>query len=171
MDPQLCQLFARYNRWMNEKLYAVCADFSDEERKRDRGAPFGSMHGTLNHLLLADHVWLGRFKGKPYAARSLGQELYSDFEELRAARAALDDEIEAWVGTLSQEELQGTLRFMPFSVQVEREGPLWFCLTHFFNHQTHHRGQLTALIEAAGGDCGVTDLLQLPDSPMRLADG
>jgi uncharacterized damage-inducible protein DinB len=168
MDPQICRTLARYNRWMNEKLYAICQGFSDEERKLDRGAPFASMHGTLNHLLLADRIWMGLFRGEPYPAQSLGQELYSDFTELRAARADQDAEIETWIGSLSAEALQGTLRFRPISTPVEREGPLWFCLTHFFNHQTHHRGQLTALIEAAGGDCGVTDLLRLPDSPMRL---
>jgi uncharacterized damage-inducible protein DinB len=170
MDPQIYRTFAHYNRWMNEKLYAICAGFSDEERKRDRGAPFGSMHGTLNHLLLADRIWMGRFQGRPYPAQSLSQEVYSNFAELQAARAEQDAEIETWVGSLSAEALQAPLCFRTISTPAEREGPLWFCLTHFFNHQTHHRGQLTQLIEEAGGDCGVTDLLQLPDSPMRLLE-
>ena len=59
--PAYCQLMARYNRWMNERLYALCAGLDDDERKRDRGAFFGSIHGTLNHLLWGDRMWLGRF--------------------------------------------------------------------------------------------------------------
>src|SRR6267378_5476637 len=77
------RMMAGYNHWMNEKLYAVCAQVSDEDRRRDRKAFFRSIHGTLNHLLLTDRGWLGRFNGKPWTFRSLDQELYADFHELR----------------------------------------------------------------------------------------
>lgn len=159
---------ARYNRWMNEKLYAVCAELSDEARKEDRRAPFTSIHGTLNHLLLADRVWLGRFTGAPFPARSLDQELYADFDELRRERVKTDDEIEAWVNGLTDEALAAPFRFTSMMNPQTFEGPLWFTVAHFFNHQTHHRGQLTTLLEQAGADFGVTDLLRLPDSPLRV---
>jgi uncharacterized damage-inducible protein DinB len=91
MTPEHARVMARYNRWMNEKLYGVAEKLSDEERKKDRGAFFGSIHRTFNHLLLADRVWLGRFAGVvlpegdfgPGGIRSLDQELYADFDELR----------------------------------------------------------------------------------------
>jgi len=154
---------ARYNRWMNDRLYEVCAGIPDEVRKEDRGAFFRSVHGTLNHLLLADRVWLGRFTGRPFAAaRSLDQELYSDFDELRRERAKTDDEIEAWVGSLTEEALAEPLRFVSMSDPQEYAIPLWFTTAHFFNHQTHHRGQLTTLLFQVGADSGVTDLLRLP---------
>lgn len=168
MDVETYRALARYNRWMNEKLYAVCAELSEAARKEDRGVPFRSMHGLLNHMLLADLAWMGRFTGEPFAAKSLDQELYADFAELRAARVATDQRIETWVGELTAEDLQRELRFRGVTFPEERACPLWFPLTHFFNHQTHHRGQLTALIEQAGGDCGVTDFFRLPDGPVRL---
>lgn len=167
---ELYRLMASYNRWMNERLYAVCAELSDEERKRDRRAPFHSIHGTLNHLLLADRVWLGRFTGAPFAAQSLDQELYADFAELRREREVTDAAIEAWVAGLDEAALQATFRFTAFTSPVTREMPLWFCASHFFNHQTHHRGQLTTLLEQVGADFGVTDLLVLPGGPLRVVD-
>ncbi len=86
--PEYCRLLARYNRWMNGKLYTLCAGLPDAERKQDRHAFFRSIHGTLNHLLLGDRIWLGRFLGQPFQVQSLGQELYSDFDELRDAAYA-----------------------------------------------------------------------------------
>ena len=156
------QTLARYNRWMNERLYAICAQMSEEERKLDRGAPFRSMHRTLNHLLLTDRAWLGRFHSQPFPVKSLDQELYADFEELRRERAITDAEISAWAAALSDEILDGDLTFTSISVPATHTKPMWLCALHLFNHQTHHRGQLTTLIEQAGYDCGVTDLGALP---------
>jgi uncharacterized damage-inducible protein DinB len=153
---------AQYNRWMNEKLYAICETMTDEERKRDRGAPFRSIHGVLNHLLLADRVWLGRYSGNPFPATALDQELYSSFDELKRERAITDAAIEAWLETFDEEKLAGNLTFTGMSNPVERTVPNWTVVQHVFNHQTHHRGQLTALIEQAGYDCGVTDIMMLP---------
>ena len=82
---QAC-LLAQYNAWMNDKLYAACAALSDDERKRDRGAFFGSIHATLNHLLVADSIWMGRFEGQPFAFKGLDQELHASFDELRTHR-------------------------------------------------------------------------------------
>ncbi|MCZ7681755.1 MAG: DinB family protein [Sandaracinaceae bacterium] len=158
---------ARYNRWMNEKLYAVAGELSDEERKRDRGAFFGSIHRTLNHLLLADRVWLGRFTGAtleqgelgPGGIRTLDQELYADFDDLRRERSRTDDEIDAFVATLTPDKLAGNLRYL--RAGKVNELPLWHAVAHLFNHQTHHRGQVTTLLMQAGHDPGVTDLVAM----------
>lgn len=167
MTPDLARVMARYNRWMNDKLYAVAEELSDAERKQDRGAFFGSIHRTLNHLLLADRVWLGRFTGAaleegelgPGGIRSLDQELYEDFDELRRERAKTDDEIEAFVATLTEETLTSDLRYLRRG--VVNAFPLWHAVAHFFNHQTHHRGQVTTLLMQAGHDPGVTDLVAM----------
>ena len=162
MSPDFARTFARYNRWMNERLYAVCAGIDDAERKRDAGAFFKSIHGTLNHLLVADRVWMGRFEGPPWVPTSLAQELYGDFGELRKARAVMDARIDAWAATLGAEELDGTLHYQSIVNPQPRSCPMALAVAHFFNHQTHHRGQLTTLLSQRGIDPGVTDLLWLP---------
>jgi uncharacterized damage-inducible protein DinB len=83
MQSDQVHFLAKYNEWMNERLYSVCAEIPDAERKAERGAFFGSVHGTLNHMLLADRIWLGHFDRTPYAATNLDEVLYSDFDELR----------------------------------------------------------------------------------------
>src|SRR4029434_3118727 len=103
IDTEYPRTMARYNRWMNERLYECCARIPDAERKRDMGAFFKSIHGTLNHLLLADRIWLGRFTGVPFAVTGLDQELYADFAELRRERECTDREIVSWVASLAPE--------------------------------------------------------------------
>jgi uncharacterized damage-inducible protein DinB len=167
MTPELARVMARYNRWMNDKLYAVAEKLTDAERKEHRGAFFGSIHRTLNHLLLADRVWLGRFTGAalqegemgPGGILSLDQELYTDFAELRRERAKTDDEIDGYVVTLTDEKLAGNLRYLRRG--IVNEFPLWHAVAHLFNHQTHHRGQVTTLLTQAGHDPGVTDLVAM----------
>jgi len=148
---------------MNEKLYTLCGGLSDGERKRDRRAFFRSIHGTLNHLLLADRLWLGRFQGQPFPVHSLDQELYADFDELRAERRRTDDEIDRFVARLTSDQLAATFSYRTLVDPQERSAPLWVLTTHFFNHQTHHRGQLTTLLSQCGLDPGITDLMWLPD--------
>ena len=152
-----------YNRWMNERLYDCCSRLSDEERKRDAGAFFKSIHGTLNHLLLADRIWLGRFTGKPFVVKSLDQELYSDFTQLRSERKATDAAIADWSSALAEADLAAELSYMSVDNPKPRRSPLWLAVTHFFNHQTHHRGQLTTLLAQRIIDPGVTDLIWLPE--------
>jgi uncharacterized damage-inducible protein DinB len=167
MTPEHAIALARYNRWMNEKLYAVASKLTDEERRRDRGAFFKSIHGTFNHLLLADRVWMGRFTGVdlhgdwlgPDGIRSLDQELYSDFDELRRERLNMDKDIERWVGTLTSEKLTSPLRYVRKDITYDH--PLWWSVAHLFNHQTHHRGQVTTLLMQAGHDPGVTDMIAM----------
>lgn len=167
MTPEWLGALARYNRWMNDKLYALAATLSDETRKRDLGAFFASIHGTFNHLLLADRVWLARFTGVtvpdgfmgPGGIRSLDQELYGDFEELRRERARTDDDLSAWVAGLTDEKLAAPLVFLRRG--QKQEAPLWWSVAHLFNHQTHHRGQITTLLTQQGCDPGVTDLVAM----------
>jgi uncharacterized damage-inducible protein DinB len=153
---------AAYNRWMNGNVYDACAKLSDEERKRDAGAFFKSIHGTLNHLLLGDRVWLGRFIGVPFPVKALSQELYADFDELRAERTKTDEDIIAWAGSLSDAEFDGQLSYMSTVNPQLRTYPFWVAVAGFFNHQTHHRGQVTTLLMQQGIDPGVTDLIWLP---------
>ena len=164
MDPKQARLFARYNAWMNARLYELCAGIPDAERKKDVGAFFKSIHGTLNHLLLGDRVWMGRFTAKPFAVTSLSQELYADFDELRRARTELDVQIGAWAGSLTREALEGELRYRSIVNPADRTMPMWIAAAHFFNHQTHHRGQLTTLLMQRGIDPGATDLMWTPDA-------
>ena len=166
MSPEWLGAMSRYNRWMNDKLYTLVAGLGDEARKRDSGAFFKSIHGTLNHLLLTDRVWLARFKGLSApdgfmgpGIRSLDQELYADFEELRRERALTDDELSGWVAELTPERLAAPLVFMRRGHRLE--SPLWGTVAHLFNHQTHHRGQITTLLSQQGHDLGVTDLFAM----------
>jgi uncharacterized damage-inducible protein DinB len=160
---------ALYNQWMNERLYSVCSDISDVERRRDRGAFFKSIHGTLNHLLLADKIWLGRFLNEPFQVDRLDQELYHNFNELTQARTETDESILQWVSSLTDEVLAGHLYYTSIVNPRPRKYEYWLAVTHFFNHQTHHRGQLTTLLNQCGRDCGVTDLIWLPQVVERNA--
>lgn len=166
MSSEWVAALARYNRWMNDKLYALAATLSDEERKRDSGAFFKSIHGTFNHLLVADRVWLSRIQGVAApngfmapGVRALDEELYADFAELRQERARTDDELSSWVSGLSEERLAAPLVFVRRGQKVET--PLWGVVAHLFNHQTHHRGQITTLFMQRGIDPGVTDLFAM----------
>jgi uncharacterized damage-inducible protein DinB len=160
--PSYCQVMARYNRWMNERLYALLAAVDDAERKRDRGAFFGSMHGTLNHLLWGDLMWLGRFVGEPCSVPAFGAEMFADFVQLAHEREVADRRILDWAGGVSSEWLAGTLAYRSRVDGRNRELPRAVATMHFFNHGTHHRGQLTTLMKQAGVDPGVTDLPWLP---------
>ncbi|SDU23964.1 DinB family protein [Stappia sp. ES.058] len=160
--PGTCQTFARYNTWMNGKLYAACADLDDHTRKTDRGAFFKSLHGTLDHILLGDRIWLSRLTGSDYPRAAIGTELYEDFEDLAAARRAMDAEIEAFADGLTQEWLAKPLSWTSALDGTKRSHPRWLLVTHLFNHQTHHRGQATTLLSQLGVDIGSTDLPWLP---------
>lgn len=169
MTPLSARTMAQYNRWMNERLYDLCDRLTDQERKRDVGAFFGSIHGTLNHLLLGDKIWLGRFLGEPFAVTSLAHELHSDFEQLRSERSRTDEKIVDWAGSLTSADLAGGLSYTSVVNPKPRRYPMWFAVAHFFNHQAHHRGQLTTLLSQRGVDPGITDLIWLPDLPPERA--
>jgi uncharacterized damage-inducible protein DinB len=153
---------ARYNRWMNTRLMDTCSQLSDAERKQPRNAPFDSIHGLWNHLLLVDRLWLARFDGAPLPYQSLDEEVCSDWDQLKAERERTDNAIDAYLASLTQEKLPSTLHATAISDGRQFEISLWIAVQHLFNHQTHHRGQITALMEQAGLDCGVTDIAAMP---------
>lgn len=161
-DGSYYQLMAEYNFWMNQKIYQVCSSIPDEQRKQDMGAFFKSIHGTLNHLLYADKAWMGRFTAQLFPVIPMGQDLYADFDELRAEREKIDREILAWVEGLDPDWLSQPFEFNSQIDGKRRVLPSWVFVTHLFNHQTHHRGQVTALIKQLGYEPGVTDIPWLP---------
>jgi uncharacterized damage-inducible protein DinB len=174
IDAEYCQTMAAYNAWMNGTVYAAAAQLGDAERKADRRAFFGSIHSTLNHILWGDRVWLPRFSGGSYPAGRIGEDLYDDFEALQAARRAMDDDITAWAAQLDTAQLAGTLTWFSAIAQREMSRPRWLCVMQMFNHQTHHRGQVTTLLRQAGVDPGVTDLPWAPltrDAGQRVVLG
>lgn len=169
ISVEYCQLLARYNRWMNERMYAAAATLSDEERKRDRRAFFGSIHRTLNHILWADRAWIGRFTGVPSTVAAFGADMFDDFDELTRERESTDTRILDWAGRLSPEWLADTLEYRAASDGKLRRMPAWIAATHLFQHAVHHRGQVTTLLKQAGCDPGVTDLPYLP-GVVRIVD-
>ena len=162
IDVEYCRLLARYNRWMNERLYAAAASLPDDERKRDRGAFFGSIHRTLAHILWGDRIWLGRFTGAAHAVAPYGADARSDFDALAHEREQADRDILAWAGTLAPAWLASTLEYRAASDGKLRRLPAWIAAAHLFQHAVHHRGQVTTLLTQAGVDPGATDLPVLP---------
>ena len=141
--------FARYNQWANGRLYAAAASMPDEDYRADRGAFFKSVHGTLNHLLAVDYIWMKRLLGAGEAPTRLDVILHEDLAALSRAREAEDHRIIGYVDGLGEEEFKAEFAYQnmrgdPF------KSPRSTALAHLFNHQTHHRGQAHALISAAG---------------------
>ncbi len=152
-----------YNRWMNERLYATCARLDEGLRRQDMGAFFGSIHGTLNHLLLGDRLWMGRFTGRDFPVDSLDQELYTDFADLHTARRETDEAIGRWIEGLTEDSLDTPLAFETIVVTGRTHRfRLVDALVHFFQHQVHHRGQVTCLLSQLGIDYGTTDMMWMP---------
>jgi uncharacterized damage-inducible protein DinB len=162
VDTEFCVTMARYNEWMNRRLYASCATLSADELKRDRGAFFRSIHGTLNHIVYADLAFLSRFTGEPPQPPELGVDLYDDFSALREAREALDARILEWAAALAPEWLPASLTYTSKVDGKSRTVARWILVAHLFNHQTHHRGQVMTLLTQLGLDIGSTDLPFMP---------
>lgn len=159
------ELMARYNQWMNEKLYSVCAQISDVDRRADRGAFFKSIHSTLNHILWGDRMWLARFTDHPRPTTAIGVDLYEDFDELWTQRQLTDHFIADWARSLSSEWLNAPFSWRSGIDGQERTQIAWILVSHLFNHQTHHRGQITTLLSQLGYDIGSTDLPWMPTVP------
>lgn len=146
MDHDYFLTFARYNQWANRRLYAACAALHEADYLRPRASFFGSIHATLNHILVGDRIWLGRITGHPAHIQSLDQILYGDFAGLRVAREAEDALILNTIGAMDTPTLNTTLRFRSMDGSIARAVPMRFVLAHLFNHQTHHRGQVHGLL-------------------------
>lgn len=153
------QMFGHYNAWANARLYDAAARLSVEQYRADRGAFFGSVHGTFNHLLATDRIWMQRFTGTGDAPDRLDAILFETFDELRPAREAEDRRIVDFVDALDDARIAGTIKYRRVSTPEVFEQPLAPALAHWFNHQTHHRGQLHALLTGLVGQAPELDLL------------
>lgn len=157
---------ARYNAWQNGSLYSAADTLSDDARKLDRGAFFGSIHGTLSHLMWGDQQWMSRFApglvSKPPALVRESPGNYPDWIDLKARRTVCDRTIITFAETVDAAWLAGDLTWYSGISKADVTRPLWFLVTHFFNHQTHHRGQVHAMLTAAGAKPEDTDLMLMP---------
>lgn len=171
-------LLATYNNWMNSKVYEAAARLPPTELAQDRQAFFGSILGTLNHIAVADTIWLRRFStlsvpsavlaqlAELPAPQALDTRLFAELEGLAAYRKRLDDLICVWVEALTEDDLHRQLRYATMK-GIAANKRLGDVALHFFNHQTHHRGQVTTLLSQAGQDVGITDLIALiPDQEL-----
>jgi uncharacterized damage-inducible protein DinB len=160
VTPEYVRTMAAYNAEMNRRLYGAAGRLSDAERRVERGAFWGSIHGTFNHLLWADQMWMSRFDGweKPPVSIKQSAGTMDAWDAMRAKRAELDARLEAWAGRVSPEWLAGSLTWFSGAAQREMSRQRDVLVVHLFNHQTHHRGQAHALLTAAGQETGDTDL-------------
>ena len=155
----LFQMLAAYNAWANRRLYNAASRLPDAAYRADQGAFFGSIHGTLNHLLLGDLIWMHRFTGEGEEPAELAAILYEHFDALRAARRAEDRRIEGYIDGLSETALAATIIYRTTRNPTDIEQELAALLIHFFNHQTHHRGQAHCLLTEMTGAAPSFDLL------------
>lgn len=158
-----CHLMARYNRWQNRSLMAAADTLSDDERKRDRGAFFGSIAATFNHVLWDDLLWMERFAGNERPEGGIATSLAepADWPSFKTLRGQRDAALIGWADTLDDSDLPGPVSWFPGGSDVRMEKPRALCMVHLFNHQTHHRGQIHAMLTAAGAVPGPTDLPML----------
>lgn len=152
-------MFAGYNQWSNRLIFEAASRLLDSDYRADFGVFFKSVHGTLNHMLGADQFWMHRFTGRGAFPNALNAILFNDFEALKVVRQDMDQWIIDWVDGLDETDLKGMLRYTPVTHPVPAEELLATALDHFFNHQTHHRGQVHALLTRLTGKAPVLDLV------------
>jgi uncharacterized damage-inducible protein DinB len=164
LDPAYVRMMTRYNHWQNESLYGAAETLDDEARRRDRGAFFKSIHATLNHLLWADMMWMSRLSDmqKPEASLANSTTIREDWAALRRDRAATDQYLMTWAAQIDAEWLKGDLAWYSGATKRDVVAPRWITIAHMFNHQTHHRGQVHAMLTAAGAKPDDTDLFLMP---------
>lgn len=158
-------MFAAYNRWANARVYEAAADLNEKEWQKDTGAFFGSMMGTLNHLVATDRIWMKRFTGLGEAPHALDAIVDRSFEGLRQARVKEDARIMEWVDALSEEDLEGRFTYVTVTdvrTVSQRIAP---ALAHLFNHQTHHRGQAHTILTMLGRPSVSLDLIYFQRTP------
>jgi uncharacterized damage-inducible protein DinB len=164
------RMFGRYNGWANDRLYEAAAALSTEQYRADRGAFFKSVHGTLNHLLVTDRIWMKRFTGEGDVPDRLDAILYEAFADLRGARRSEDASILRYVDGLDDRRIAGTIKYRRVSSPEAFEQQLAPALAHWFNHQTHHRGQVHALLTGLTGTAPELDLLFFQRQAAQTAD-
>ena len=155
---------ASYNRWQNESLYGGAGTLTDAQRKEQRGAFFGSIHATFNHLLWADQIWMSRLAGSPRPEGGIPESVsrHAQWSDLKRERGAFDEIIIDWADHLDPAWLAGDLTWYSVAAKTELSNPRWLLVTHMFNHQTHHRGQTHCMLTQAGGKPKDTDLPLMP---------
>ncbi len=153
------QMFAAYNRWANRAVYAAARELSEDEINRNQGAFFGSMIGTLNHLLVADRVWMHRFTGTGEAPKALDTVLHPGLDDLEMARNAEDERILSWIDGLTEERIAENFTYTPLTNPNPVTQRLGSALSHLFNHQTHHRGQAHMILTTLGRPSLSLDLI------------
>ena len=144
-------MFAAYNRWANERLYEAAGRVSDADYRADHGAFFGSLHGTLNHLVVADRIWMRRFTGEGPVHTKLNEIAHEDLRSLGTARRDEDERIIFYIEMLAESDIAGTFTYRSITNPADVTQPLGPALAHFFNHQTHHRGQAHCILTGIGG--------------------
>ncbi len=165
ITPSYVATLAAHSRWVNDGIFAGCDQLSDADRKKDCGAFFKSIHGTLNHILWANQMWMHRLAETPapIAAAIPGSlNQYESYDDLKREREVLDDVIRDWAADLDQSALEGNLTWYSGSSGREMTHPRWILITHLFNHQIHHRGQVHCLLTQFGVETPVTDLPMMP---------
>ena len=162
---EYCRMMARYNAWQNRGLMDVMKSLKPAELTRDRKAFFGSILGTANHLLWGDRLWMSRLDGgfAPKERLAESPQLHDTLQLYLDDRIRTDARISRWAAGLSQVGLIGPLTWHSTVQDRQMSKPMPICVTHFFNHQTHHRGQIHAMLTAVGHTPGDTDLVFMPD--------
>lgn len=166
IDRSYIETMARYNAWQNSNLYGAASTLSDEARRSDRGSFFRSIHGTLSHLIWGDTVWLARFQSLelPNVRIEDSPGFMASWDEMVSARRALDQRISEFATTVSDAWLAGTMTWFSGATGREVTKSHQLLVTHMFNHQTHHRGQVHAMLTAAGARPTATDLPFMPEA-------
>ena len=142
-------MMAKYNAWANTRLYRAARELSDEQYRRDVGAYFKSLHGTLNHLLTADRIWMWRLTGTGVVPTRLDTILFDDLAALTDARRAEDDRLVSFAEKLTEAQIEAPIEYRTLDGRAEQR-KLREALAHLFNHQTHHRGQAHAILTILG---------------------
>lgn len=165
IDRDYCMMMARYNTWQNRQLFGFLNVLDAAELTKDRGAFFGSIQRTINHLVWGDQIWMSRFDGgaAPDGTSPGGLEMFTTLAEWHTARMSLDDRITIWAVGLNDVDLQRDMSWYSGAMGQDVTKPVAMLVAGMFNHQTHHRGQVHAMLTAAGSDAPVTDLFFLPD--------
>ncbi len=160
ISAEYCRLMARYNTWQNASLVTAADGLTHEDRWKDRGAFFRSIAATLNHLYWADALILERLKGNARPEETIKHSLTNprDWETFKALRLQRNADIEAWSAGLRDADLNGMLVWYPGDGSTRIEKPKTRVAIQLFNHQTHHRGQVHAMLTAAGAELEPTDV-------------